>query len=200
MAYNVNENDLAARLSNHYAMYKGIPYFCEAKMTDGGYDPDTGNYHYQLWGYEVGTRKASIRLDPTEASFSAASVQFGFCYDAKGNLAYVDNGSDRRVAWAAGGKASFSIPNSRDPKMADCIAGKHIKFSEAVKKVITGEAIAAAFDRHFALYVDGMFNEIQVIHKTRVIGFYTKKDGKIRLRGGPIVKLIKRKLDKLMET
>ena len=198
MGYKVCESHIANRLHNKFAMYKGEPVFLQAKRTGGGYDyPDM-----QMWGAYVHPDKPNtmFRIDVTEPSFSAALVQYGYITVKPGVLAFIENASSNgyHVKWSINGCGEYLYTSSlaRSVTMYDCIMGIHPKFDEAVKQL--EKVRAASFDRDFALVKEYSFSDIDIHYKGKMIGAYDPKTNKITLRKGPVMKLIKRKLDKIV--
>lgn len=205
MAYNVDESDLAQRLNGVFAMYQGEPFICSSKE-----NRTPQGVRYQLFGYRIGSdSREQVRLNALEPQFSAAAVQFGFCYDNSDRLAYLSPHSSTNrvgssgisVVWCShGAENCFNVPDRTNKKLLQCIKGNHMKFSKAVEAILKDKKQAAAFDRHFCLCRERGFGEVVIMHKDKVVGWYNPKDGRCKFRNGPIVKLVKRRLEVLMRT
>jgi len=200
MGYKVDESQLAYRLNYKYAMYKGEPIYLFAKLIN----PERASYRreentYELWAYKVGVRNEAFRVDCMEPTFSCALTQAGYCYDRDGNLSYLlaTNGT---VQWVHPAYGDFEQPDYTSPLMLKCLKGEHDSFSTAVSKVsVLPRKRAWAFHRDFCLERDRDFtNEINIMYRCKRIGTYDPKTNKCKLRSGPTIKLIKRKLDRIL--
>lgn len=196
MGYKVDESQLAYKLNYHYAMYKGKPIYVFAKnISSAPYE-----HKYEMWGQWVGSPELpDFRVDISEPTFSAASIQAGYCFDQEGNLGYLQsNAGMLNLTWYMRNK-DFNVPGRTSKLLYNCLMGIHDTFDVAVTKVTkTPRKTAWPFHRDFALHRAFGFSDIDIVYKTKAIGTYDPKSGKIKLRNGPTVKLLKRKLDTLI--
>lgn len=199
MGYKVNESHIAYRLNYHYAMYKGYPVYLMAEGTVSS-SAEWGDRSYSMQAYKVGeSNPIKFHVDVEEPTFSAAATQAGYCFDGSGRLAYLHCTCGALSAgWSI--STDFSTPSYNTKKLYDCLIGNHPTFAEALKTVsVIPRKKACSFDRHFALVRESSFDDISIHYKGKTIGYYDVKNLRLKLRSGPTVKLLKRKLEKLME-
>lgn len=197
MGYKVHESQIAQKLNYHYAMYQGYPVYLVGECTGSHYDGE--NREWKLNAVKVGDSAGSFRVNIEEPTFSAAALQAGYCFDESGRLAYLHSNCGALTnEWNS--NDYFLVPTHTSKKLYDCFMNKHPKFLDAVKAVtVSPRKKACSFDRNFALVRDGTFSDIEVHYRGKSIGFYDAKNMRLKLRTAPMIKLLKRKLDKLME-
>lgn len=197
-------DDKVRRLHNSICLYKGEPVYVLARHNFRGVPQlsEEGILVGPLGYVDVFNKNGWELVDYTSDDFSYDAFPLGYI-NIDGSAYYLSRMPFQQytqgltqnqlvVIGASTTGGSFPGRFFSSKEMAACILGKYPSFEEALKS----NDPEVAFDRYFSLKA---FSKrfIALMFQGRLVGYYSRKQGSLKIWGDKAARLITRKLDQM---